>query len=74
METRFCTLCRNHCSLDHPKCPEVLTDEMLAQRAAQEDSAGDCCQLCGNHCPYTALRCETGKTMARIKGKLPAAE
>lgn len=69
-ELKFCTLCKNHCPLDNPKCPEILTDEMIARMAAKAAS-DDHCTLCKSKCPYTALRCDTGRTMARIKGKLP---
>lgn len=69
-ELGFCTLCKNRCSLDNPKCPEVLTKEMIEKMTAKA-AYDDHCTLCRNQCPYTALRCETGRTTARIKGKLP---
>ncbi len=69
-EQGFCTLCRNRCPLDNPKCPEVLTDEVREKILASAREK-DYCSLCKNHCPYTALACETGRTTARIRGKLP---
>ncbi|MCD7786541.1 MAG: hypothetical protein LUG87_02485 [Oscillospiraceae bacterium] len=68
-QPQFCTLCRNRCPLDNPKCPEVLTAEMR-EKLANRRAADDCCTLCQSHCPYTALRCELGRTTARIRGKL----
>lgn len=69
MEKGFCTLCKIHCSLDNPKCPEILTDEMIARKMS-EPAADNHCPLCKNHCPYTALSCDIGRTTAWRKGKL----
>lgn len=66
-----CTLCRNHCPLDNPNCPDVVTGELKERMMARNDKTQSRCALCEKHCLYTALGCETGITMARITGKLP---
>jgi len=63
---RYCTLCKNHCALEKPKCSGVR--DIMVRKAA-DDAGDDICAICGNRCPYTDLKCETGRTMARIKGK-----
>ncbi|MCC8076863.1 MAG: hypothetical protein LIO60_00690 [Oscillospiraceae bacterium] len=44
----------------------------MREKLANRRAADDCCTLCQSHCPYTALRCELGRTTARIRGKLPS--
>ena len=74
METseKYCSLCKNHCPLSNPRCPSVRSPEMAAKRKAAEEKDAQICKICDQKCPYTALQCETGKLMARIRGKLPS--
>lgn len=68
----FCPLCRNHCPLDNPNCKDVVTEEFRAHLAQRKADAESHCAMCPNHCAYTNLQCETGKLIAKFKGKLPA--
>lgn len=67
----FCPLCRNHCPLDNPNCPDVMNKEFrdyLDKKKAETESR---CTICSRQCLYTNLQCEAGKLIAQIKGIIP---
>ncbi len=67
----YCPLCRNHCPLDNPNCPDVVNDEFRAYLKEKKKEVEGCCLICEKHCPYTDLQCEGGKMIAQIKGIIP---
>lgn|GEM_PF-1855130 len=66
---KFCSLCRNHCLLSNPKCPEVLSDAVIRERLERERSAGEYCNMCKNQCHYTALGCGTGEMVFKMRNR-----
>lgn len=68
-EVKFCTLCKNRCPLDNPRCPDVVTKEYIAKVKA-DAAKSDHCTICEKHCLYTALACDLGRTMAEIRKKI----
>ena len=67
----FCPLCRNHCPLDNPNCPDVVNREFRDFLEVKKEQAKSQCNICEKQCPYTNLQCEEGRVIAQIKGILP---
>lgn len=67
----FCPLCRNHCPLDNPNCPDVMNKEFREYLAEKKEYAKEHCTICDKQCSYTNLQCESGKLIAQIKGIIP---
>lgn len=53
-EVKFCTLCKNRCPLDNPKCPDVVTEEYIAKLKA-DAARPEHCAICPKRCLYTEL-------------------
>lgn len=70
----FCPLCKNHCPLDAPNCPNVVNQEFRDYLEEKKEQAKNHCNICEKQCAYTALQCDAGKLIAQIKGILPRVE
>lgn len=65
MENQYCTLCKNHCPLNQPKCTGAEAIRKRQEVAGKERH----CAMCPERCLMTELCCELGEMIACLREK-----